>query len=81
MWPDADRLDIEREPASNLSFGRGAHFCLGAHLARAEARMAVRTLLTRYPQLALAGEPRYRPHPLLRHMTSLPLRLHAAAKA
>jgi cytochrome P450 enzyme len=75
VWPDAARFDIDREPAFNLSFGRGAHFCLGAHLARAEARLAVRTLLTRYPRLRLAGEPTYRPHPLLRHMTSLPLRL------
>ena len=72
---------IERDPVSNVSFGRGAHFCLGAHLARSEARLAVRTLLTRYPELALAGEPIYRPHPLIRHMTSLPLRLRAGAKA
>jgi cytochrome P450 enzyme len=81
VWPDAERFDIDREPAPNLSFGRGAHFCLGAHLARAEARIALRTLLTRFPALSLAGEPTYRPHPLIRYMSSLPLRLQPAADA
>lgn len=80
VWPDAARFDIDRETAPNLSFGRGAHFCLGAHLARAEGRLAVRALLSRYPDLALAGEPVYRPHPLLRHMVTLPLRLRPRAQ-
>jgi cytochrome P450 enzyme len=81
VWPDAERFDIERSPVANVSFGRGAHFCLGAHLARSEARLAVQALLTRYPELALAGEPTYRPHPLIRHMTSLPVRLRAGTEA
>ncbi|MCX4246985.1 cytochrome P450 [Paraliomyxa miuraensis] len=75
VWPDAERFDIDREPAPNLSFGRGPHFCLGANLARAEARVALQTLLTRYPDMQLTGEPVFRPHPLLRQMVSLPLRL------
>lgn len=81
VWPDAESFDIDREATPNVSFGRGAHFCLGAHLARAEGRMAVRSLLTRYPDLALAGEPTFRPHPLLRHMTTLPVRVRARTKA
>ena len=79
VWPDGDRFDIDREPAPNLSFGRGPHFCLGAHLARAEARVALQTLLTRFPALQMEGEPVFQPHPLLRHMTSLRLRLRPAA--
>lgn len=75
VWPDAERFDIDREPAPNLSFGRGPHFCLGAHLARLEARVVLRTLLTRFPHMQLAGEPTFRPHPLVRHMGSLPVRL------
>jgi cytochrome P450 enzyme len=80
VWPDAERFDIDREPAPNLSFGRGPHFCLGAHLARLEARVVLRTLLTRFPAMELAGEPTYRPHPVIRHMTSLPVRLRPGAK-
>lgn len=78
VWPDAERFDIDRDPVRNLSFGRGAHFCLGANLARAEARVALRTLLTRYPDMQMIGEPVFRPHPLLRQMVSLRLRLRPA---
>jgi cytochrome P450 enzyme len=79
VWPDAERFDIDREPVPNLSFGRGPHFCLGAHLARAEARVALRTLLERYPGLELAGPVTFRPHPFIRQMASLPLRVAAKA--
>lgn len=81
VWPDAERFDIDREPAPNLSFGRGPHFCLGAHLARLEARVTLRTLLTRFPRMELAGEPTFRPHPLVRQMASLPVRLRAGGQA
>jgi len=80
VWPDAERFTIDREPAPNLSFGRGPHFCLGAHLARLEARVVLRTLLTRFPGMELAGEPTFRPHPLVRHMGSLPVRLASAPR-
>ncbi len=75
VFPDAKRFDIDRDPGPNLSFGRGPHFCLGAHLARIEARVVLRTLLTRFPRMELAGEPTFRPHPLVRHMGTLPVRL------
>jgi cytochrome P450 enzyme len=81
VWPDAERFDIDREPAPNLSFGRGPHFCLGAHLARLEARVVLRTLLTRFPGMELAGEPSYRPHPVIRQMSALPVRLRPGTKA
>jgi len=49
-FPDADRFDIHRDAKSNLTFGYGAHFCLGASLARLEGRVALDELLTRFPE-------------------------------
>jgi cytochrome P450 len=53
-FPDADRLDINRSRRSHLGFGHGIHFCLGAPLARLEARIAFSTLLGRFPHIQLA---------------------------
>ncbi|WP_424210920.1 cytochrome P450 family protein [Streptomyces sp. BI20] len=53
--PDADRFDLTRpEGPRHLSFGHGAHFCLGAPLARLEAVTALEALFTRFPDLDLA---------------------------
>jgi cytochrome P450 len=54
-YPDAGRFDITRPPKSHLAFGSGVHFCLGAPLARLEARVAWEQLLRRTRDL--------RPHP------------------
>lgn len=48
-FPGADRFDIHRAPERQVAFGRGIHFCLGASLARLEARIALQTLLVRQP--------------------------------
>ena len=49
-FPDGDTFDIHRRAASHLTFGYGAHFCLGAGLARLEGRIALDELLTRFPE-------------------------------
>lgn len=49
-----DHFDITRYGVTHLSFGYGAHFCLGAHLARLETRIALGALVSRFPRLALA---------------------------
>jgi cytochrome P450 len=52
-WEDPERYDLDRAPQSHLAFGDGPHFCLGAHLARLEAQVAVGALLDRLPGLRL----------------------------
>jgi cytochrome P450 len=54
VFPDPGRFDIRRgNAAQHLAFAHGPHFCLGAHLARAEALAAVRALLGGLPGLRL----------------------------
>lgn len=76
VWPDAGRLDVTRDSSATLSFGRGAHHCLGAHLVRLEGRVALGTMLARFPELRLEGAPVYEyQHPIHRSMSSLKVRL------
>ena len=53
VFPEPERFDITRETRGHLSFGHGIHHCLGAPLARLEARVAFEELLARAPGLAL----------------------------
>jgi cytochrome P450 len=53
-FPYADCLDVERRDIVHLGFSHGAHFCLGAHLARVELQVALSSLLERFPDLRLA---------------------------
>ncbi|WP_330455706.1 cytochrome P450 [Streptomyces sp. NBC_00820] len=56
--PDADDFDSTRDTArEHLAFGHGVHLCLGAELARIEARIALSALFARFPDLRLAVEP------------------------
>jgi cytochrome P450 len=49
-FPDGDTFDIHRKVTSHVTFGYGAHFCLGAALARLEGRVALDELLNRFPE-------------------------------
>lgn len=53
--PTADEFDVRRADVEHLSFGHGVHFCLGAPLARMEARTALPALFERFPGLSLAA--------------------------
>ena len=56
-YPDPERFDIAREKTDHHSFGGGVHYCLGAPLARAEAQIAVGTLVRRFPAISLSESP------------------------
>ncbi|MGW0868748.1 cytochrome P450 [Streptomyces sp. NPDC002611] len=56
-FPDPDRLDIHRKATGHLSFGHGAHQCLGQQLARVEMAVVFPALLARFPTLRLAVPP------------------------
>ncbi|WTI18408.1 cytochrome P450 [Streptomyces sp. NBC_00820] len=56
-FPEPGRFDVRRPAGGHVAFGHGIHYCLGAPLARLEARIAVRTLLERCPDLALDAHP------------------------
>ncbi|MBQ1089454.1 cytochrome P450 [Streptomyces sp. B93] len=54
-YPDPDRFDIHRLPNPQLAFTTGIHYCLGAHLARLEAKIALNAVLDRYSDLTFTG--------------------------
>ncbi|MFF8592130.1 cytochrome P450 [Streptomyces sp. NPDC015220] len=68
--PDPHTFSILRR-GDHLTFGGGAHYCLGAALARLEARILLTHLLKRFPTLEPAGGPTYAPRMVFRRMTSL----------
>ncbi len=72
--PDADQVRLDRANAKqHASFGGGVHHCLGAALARTEGRIALSSLVRRFPSLTLAGEPTRNGRINLRGVTSLPV--------
>jgi cytochrome P450 len=74
VFSDPDVFDIDRKPEHHLAFGKGVHFCLGASLARMEARIALTALLKRVPDwdVDLDSAQRLRSGPI-RGYTSLPI--------
>jgi len=67
----ADEFDPDRKPIRHLSFGQGPHFCLGAPLARLEARVTLAALTKRFPYAQLDSEPLYKPNFTMRGLSSL----------
>lgn len=75
-FPDPHRFDVTRDPNPHLAFGNGIHFCLGAPLARLEARIALTELLKRVNHFRFASADPWEPRKGL-HVhgpTNLPLR-------
>jgi cytochrome P450 len=76
QFPDASTFDITRTPNEHVSFGAGGpHFCLGASLARLEARILFEELLARCPTLEQAGEPVRLRSNFINGIKSLPVRV------
>ena len=75
VFGDPDRLDIGRDEVRHMSFGRGIHHCIGAALARLEARVAFEVLLERFASMhLLTDRPTFRNGVVLRGLESLPVR-------
>jgi cytochrome P450 len=75
VFEQPDRLHVDRPNASrHLSFSFGIHHCLGAALARLEARIALEEMTQRYPALRLLGSPTRRPLLVLRGFETVPVR-------
>ena len=75
-FPSPDLLDLDRDATAHLSFGHGIHRCVGAPLAKAEAEIALRAVLSRFPGIRLAAPPdhlEWRRTRLVRGLAALPV--------
>lgn len=74
-YEDPDRLDVTRRPGGLLSFGRGAHVCIGAALTQMEGEAVLRQVLQRWPRLRLVDEaPRWNGNAVYRGLRALGVR-------
>lgn len=81
-WDDPDAVHVDRpDAAHHVQFGSGIHHCLGAHLARLQAEVALGALLFRLDALALAGDPVWSERMVIRGLQHLPISYRAAAAA
>jgi cytochrome P450 len=74
LYEDPQRLDVTRDPDHQAFGGGGRHFCLGAALARLELRLLLEGTLSRFPDIALAGEPAVVRSMFLNQLKTLPVR-------
>jgi cytochrome P450 len=80
VFEEPDRFDLGRTPNEHIAFGGGGpHFCLGAHLARAEAGALLRELLVRLPDLEPAGPTTWLPSTFISGPQHLPVRFTPVA--
>jgi cytochrome P450 len=77
VFADPQTFDLHRSPNPHVTFGIGTHFCLGAHLARLEARVFVDELLSTFALIEPAGEPARVRSNLANAYKRLPVRLAA----
>ena len=75
VFADPDQLNLDRPGNPHLAFGGGAHYCIGARLARTEARIALHTLSSLLPLLTLDEEPPVKEGVIVRGRESLCVRL------
>ncbi|MBI5089907.1 MAG: cytochrome P450 [Actinobacteria bacterium] len=76
VFDEPHRLRLDRPNAGrHLAFAAGVHYCLGASLAKLEATVAIGTLIRRFPDVHLAGEPSWRDRLTIRGVGRLPLSL------
>jgi cytochrome P450 len=81
VFEDPYRFDVTRANANdNLAFGFGAHYCLGAHLARMQVRALLRELATRVDAIELAGPPKFANAIATSGATQLPIRYQLATR-
>jgi len=78
-FANADAFDVMRPAPRHLGFGVGTHFCLGARLARLEARVAFEELLARMPEYELTGDPGWKTSIWARSHRQVPVRFPARA--
>jgi cytochrome P450 len=74
--PSADTFDVGRQPNPHVAFGFGEHYCMGASLARLEARVLFDELLQRFSTIELAGQPERLRSSLMRGLVQLPVTLN-----
>jgi cytochrome P450 len=75
-FDDPDTFDVTRSPNPHLGFGHGVHFCIGSHLAKLEGRIALNSLMDRFPKLYVdpTDPPAFFPTPDLIGTRSVPVR-------
>jgi cytochrome P450 len=79
--PDADAFVVDRDPNPHVAFGFGQHFCLGANLARLEARVMFEELLAQFPDPELDGEVQRLRSTMIRGIKHMPVRLGSSSPA